>query len=146
MIYIEKLPYWFRALIVVVITGVSLQFIMASNKQPEYNPMIKFYNLSGQVQTPRKILIDRVAITSATGQMINISSAGFSHITAAFPIGENNTTSIPGMPIVSVQVYSNTQLSINTTVGNTAVLAILQGLKSPTDFTGMFVDIVIIGD
>lgn len=145
MKHIEKLPYWVRGLVVVTFALVALPFIISS-KQPEYNPMIKFYNLTQQIQTPRKMLFDRVAITQAAGQSIDISSAGFTNVTNVVLTGENNTTTIGNMPICIKQTTSTTAVTFNTVVGNTAVLAILQGLKAPTDFTGMFVNIVVIGN
>lgn len=145
MRYIEKLPYWFRALIVVAITGVSLQFIMASDKKPEYNPMIKFYNLSTQIQTPRKMMIDRIAITSAS-QTIDISAAGFTSISNVALIGENNTATLGNMPVIIIKSFTTTSVTFNTIVGNTSVVLLGSAILSPTTFTGMFVDIVVLGN
>lgn len=145
MKYITKLPYWIRLLIVVTCVVVSLPFIIASKQPAEYNPMIKFYNLSGQIQTPRKMLFDRVAITSAS-QTIDISAAGFTNVTQVALVGENNTATIANMPIVTIKSFTTTSVTFNTVVGNTAILAILQGLKTPTDFTGFDVNIFVIGN
>lgn len=148
MKYIYKLSYPIRALIVVVLIASCLPFILASThseKKVEYNPMIKFYNLSGQIITPRKMLFDRIAITSSS-QTIDISAAGFTNVTQVAIIGENNTTTIGNMPITTVKSFTTTSVTFNTMVSNTAVLAILNGLTTPASFTGFEANIFIIGN
>lgn len=149
MRYIYKLPMQTRYIIASILAICTIPFIVASKKPEikifEYNPMIKFYNLSGQIQTPRKMLFDRVAITSAS-QTIDISAAGFTNVTQVALVGENNTATIASMPIVTIKSFTTTSVTFNTVVGNTAILAILQGLKTPTDFTGMWINVVAIGN
>lgn len=149
MKYIYKLSYPIRALIVVVLIAACLPFILASThseKKVEYNPMIKFYNLSGQIITPRKMLFDRIAITSAGGQSIDISAAGFTNVTQVALIGENNTGTIGNMPITTVKSFTTTAILFNTVVPNPSIIALGAGAIAPTSFTGMYVNIFVIGN
>lgn len=148
MKYIYKLSYPIRALIVVVLIVACLPFILASThseKKVEYNPMIKFYNLSGQIITPRKMLFDRIAITSAS-QTIDISAAGFTNVTQVAIIGENNTITIGNMPITTVKSFTTTSVIFNTIVPNTAIIALGAGMLAPTTFTGFNANLFVIGN
>lgn len=144
MKHIEKLPYWFRLLIVVTCTCVALPFVIAS-KQPEYNPMIKFYNLSTQIQTPRKMLIDRIAITAAS-QTIDISAAGFTSISNVALVGENNTATLGNMPVIIIKSFTTTSVTFNTIVGNTSVVLLGSAILAPTTFTGLNANLFIMGN
>lgn len=127
-----------------LISAIALISI-ASAKFPEYNPMITWYNSSGVIPKPGKIWMGTVAITTANAQVVDISSAGFTTIESINVAGANNSTSITAQPNCIVKTNTLTSVAFNTTVSNSAVLAILQGLAFPASTTGMTASIIVIG-
>lgn len=107
--------------------------------------MIKFYNLSTQIQTPRKMMIDRIPITAAS-QTIDISAAGFTSISNVALIGENNTATLGNMPVIIIKSFTTTSVTFNTIVGNTSVVLLGSAILSPTTFTGFQANLFIMGN
>jgi len=86
-----------------------------------------------------------VPITTANGQVVDISSAGFTFIESINVAGANNSSSITQQPNCIVKTNTLTSVTFNTTVSNSAVLAILQGLVFPASTTGMTASVIVIG-
>lgn len=105
-------------------------------------PTIK--NSAITVINPR-IVIMRVALTSSP-QTIDITTSGFTNVYAVVPQGENNTATVANMPNCSLKSFTNTSVIINTTVGNTGIVGLLAGLVVPTTFTGMYCDLILVGN
>lgn len=128
----------------IIIASIAM-CLFAFAKPIEYNPMITWYNASGMVPKPGKIWLATVPITTANAQVVDISSAGFTAIESINVAGANNSASITAQPNCIVKTNTLTSVTFNTTVSNSAVLAILQGLVFPASTTGMTASIIVIG-
>lgn len=140
----EKHAKWLLPLI--VITVLFFQININSKDRYEYNPMIMFFNSTGQIPKPGKIWMQTIPITTGNGQVVDISTAGFSSISTINITGINNTATVTSMPNCIVKSNTLTSLTFNTTVGNSAIVAILNGLVIPSNTTGMSASIVVIGN
>jgi hypothetical protein len=118
----------------------------AKVERKDYNPSVPcYYTTTGRINDGSKIWVGRIAVTSASGQTVDISSAGFTTIMSVNINPENNTATATAMPNMSVKVCSTTQLTFNTLVPNQVGLLGAWGLVAPTVLTGMYANIEIIG-
>lgn len=120
--------------------------VFSTTKNYEYNPIIMFYNNSGRIPKPGKVWMQTIPITTANGQTVDISSAGFTSISTINITGINNTSTVASMPICMIKSNTLTSLTFNTVVGNSAIIAILAGLIAPGSTSGMTASIVVIGN
>lgn len=137
-----------NAIVFIVVAFFAMGIFATDNKQPlpEYNPQIMFFNSTGRIPKPGKIWMETIPITTANGQVVDISAAGFTSISSINIAGAANTTTITSMPNCVVKSNTLTTVTFNTTVSNSAVLAILQGLVFPASTTGMTASVTVIGN
>lgn len=121
-------------------------FVFSTTKNYEYNPVIMFFNSTGRIPKPGKVWMQTIPITTASGQTVDISSAGFTSISTINITGINNTSTVASMPICMIKSNTLTSLTFNTVVGNSAIIAILAGLVAPGSTSGMTASIVVIGN
>ncbi len=125
-------------------------FICLSSFKKDYNPQIKIYNSSGQLITVTKVFITRVAITSAAGQSVDLSPAGFTSVSIIHVSPENNTTTSTAMPQMSCKSFTTTSALINTLVAQNTVVSILGAnvipFTAPVTLTGMYADVTAYGN
>lgn len=112
---------------------------------------VKYYNASGPINQKMKVWVGRVAITSAQGQTIDISSAGFNNIVSIQALAERNTTTATSVPNPAVKSYSNTSVSFNIIEGSTSLVTLLTipVLGGPpyvfANTTGLFLHVIVTG-
>lgn len=141
---IEKGLQWIFPLIVLALLIISIN-IHSTNNEKEYNPNVPVVYNGSNFLTKPQIKIVRIALT-ASPQTIDISGTGFTNVYAVIPQGENNTTNVGAMPNCSLKSFTSTSAIVNTTVANTILGLNLLGLTTPTVYTGMYVDLIIIGN
>ena len=128
-----------------IFTGASSLF---ATKAPAYQP-IQFYNRSGVLNQNMKILIDTITLTSASGQVIDVSSAGFTKILSVQVQAELNTNNASVSPIVDVKSYTTTSITTNTFQANSQTVSILGinviGLQFLQSTAGTKLHICIVG-
>lgn len=84
------------------------------NANYSYDAPVMMFNKTGQVRRQVKIWSDTVAITTASGQVIDISSAGFTGITNVQIQAESNTASASNAPFMSIKTFTATTVTVNT--------------------------------
>lgn len=134
------------SIVAILISAMTFTFFVFAKEKPEYNPLIRWYNASGEIAKPGKIWMATVPITTATGQVVDISSAGFTSISSINIAGASNSSTITALPNCILKTNTLTSITFNTTVSNSAVLAILQGLTFPASTTGFSAHIIILGN
>lgn len=121
---------------------------------PLYNAQVgnpvKDYKASGEVSnTVIKVWNDIVVPNTGNGYNVDISSAGFTTILSVQAQVVKSTSSATVVPVVSVQSYTTTQVSLNIVQGNTTLVSILgttvNGLLFATNFSGMEIHLVVVG-
>ncbi len=86
---------------------------------------IQYYNASGRIYQRIKKWVGRVAVTSASGQTVDISSCGCSTILSIVATAEKNGTASTASPNVAIKSYSTSSVTLNFTEANGAVVSIL---------------------
>lgn len=112
---------------------------------------INFYGPSGPISITKE-WVGTVTPTSASGFVVDISSAGFTNVLGAFPIAIKNTATATSSPQVSVKSFSNTQVVLNFTEATSSLVSVLgfnvlQGV--PVQFaslTGLSCQLVVVGN
>lgn len=127
----------------------TLCFVFAKIEKTnvEYDPLkTTYYDASGRLMKAYRVWDGIITPTTATGQTIDITSAGFTSISTIELTAANNTTTVTSMPIVMIKSYTNTSVVCNILTSNVGVLSILQGLVGPTTLTGMTIHAHITGN
>ena len=114
---------------------------------------ISFFNHNGQFQTDgMKVYCDTLTPTTAVGQSIDISAAGFSSITTAQVIALRATGSADASPQVSINTITTTSLTVNITQANASLVTILglnvlqgNGLLFATNLSGVKLYVMVLG-
>lgn len=107
--------------IVIIFIGVlSFLGFEKSNSYPV------FYDKNGQMTgNTVKLWGDTVVPTTANGQTIDISSAGFSVVKDIQITAQLNTATVGSMPLAMIKTYSTTSISVNILTQNSSVVSIL---------------------
>lgn len=104
--------------IALIILGFS--WIERFNSNPVY------YDHTGQLTTNQvRIWSDTLTPTTANGQSINISSAGFSTIKSITVTTQLNTATVGSMPIVIVKSFTTSAIVVNILTQNNSTVTIL---------------------
>ena len=99
----------------------------------------KLYNSSGLIPiAPFKIWTETITPSTGSGQVVDISSAGFSTILSVQLTATNNTNTISSMPFVSLQSYTSSQVTFN-------ILTYNSGFIVPSSLTGVTIQVLVIG-
>lgn len=138
-----------------IITGITLLVlgVIAFIGWGKMNSYPIFYDRNGQSLTNTiKVYSDTSMPTTSSGFSINISSAGFSTVKSVTITAQNNTSSIPSMPIVVIQSVSTTAVVVNILTQNNATVTILgipvlsgSPLQLASSTSGMVLNVQITG-
>lgn len=118
-----------------------------------YNP-IQFYSSAGVLDpNGMKVWCDSLTPSTAAGQSINISSAGFTSITTVQVIALQNTATADTSPQVSIKGISNTAITVNITQANTNLVSVLglglflqgNGLVFSTNLSNIKLYVMVLG-
>lgn len=113
--------------------------------------IVAWFKTGGSQTTPSKIWMDTVAVTSASGFSVDISSAGFSTILGYQVVAIKNTATVTSCPNVSVKSISTSAIVLNFVEFNSSLVSVLgfnvlQGV--PVLFantTGLSVQLIVWG-
>lgn len=86
---------------------------------------VQYYNASGRVYSKIKKWVGRVAVTSANGQSVDISSCGCNTILSIVATAEKNGNASTASPNVAIKSYTTSAVTFNFTEANGAVVSIL---------------------
>lgn len=112
-----------------------------------YRDSVVYYNSSGRITQLIKHWTDSVAPTLANGFNVDISSAGFTKILNVQVTAVRSTTAAISVPIVGLNGYTITQVSLNIIQSNNALLSglgiLVPGLIFLTTLVGtkVFIDV-----
>lgn len=100
----------------------SVTFI---KNKPSGSDSVSYYNKSGRIYQRMKEWTDTITPTIASGQTVDISSAGFTKILSIQACSIRNTTTVTSVPNVAIKSYSTTSVSLNIIEGNGSVITLL---------------------
>lgn len=106
---------------------------------------LKIYGSSGLLAITPKMWTGVITPTTANGQTIDISSAGFSAVIDVQATAANNTATLTSVPFISVKSYTTTTVTLNIAQSNSGLVGILSGLVFATSLTGVTVQVLVIG-
>lgn len=89
------------------------------------NNPVTFYNASGTVVAVTKVWQAIISPSISASYSIDISAAGFSNVTNVSVMAAKNTTVVSSCPNASIKAFTTTQVVVNITETNTAIVQIL---------------------
>ena len=112
---------------------------------------IRFYDKNSLITQRIKVWNDTVNLTTGTGsgQVVSISSAGFTKILNIQAQIENNTAVATSIPLLAIKSYTNSAVTFNIIVSNNntigSLLSPIVGLLFATNLAGYRIHLQIIG-
>lgn len=113
-----------KSILTVIVVSVLTVFSFIGFEKSNSYPV--FYDKNGQMTGNQvKLWGDTVVPTTANGQAIDISSAGFSVIRDIQITPQLNTGTVSSMPVVIIKTISTTSVSVNILTQNNSTVSIL---------------------
>lgn len=136
-----------RNMLAIFAMAIAIVSLVAA--KTEYNPVVSFFTSAGQIRQPTRVWDGIITPSTGNGQVIDISSAGFSSINSITITPANNTTSVTAMPLVAIKSYTSSQVVINILASNNQLVSVLGTTVTPlvtaTTLTGFSVHVRVDG-
>ena len=145
----KKAIDWFFWKIATAFCAVFCMGLVAA-KTFDYNPMTPAYYLgTGSVSVRPKVWDGIITPSTATAQTIDISAASFSNI-QSITITPATSSGLVSTPIVGIQSYTNSLVTVNILQSNSQVVSILgstvTGLVAATGLANMRLHVHVVGN